>query len=27
MLRDLGSWECVGRTIGDDVERLAASKH
>jgi hypothetical protein len=26
MLRDLGSWECVGKTIGDDVERLARSK-
>lgn len=26
MLADLGSWDCVGMTIGDDLERIAASK-
>lgn len=26
MFRDLGSWECVGRTIGDDIERRMREK-
>lgn len=26
MLADLGSWDCVGLTIGDDLERIAALK-
>jgi hypothetical protein len=26
LLRDLGSWACVGMTIGDDVERIARQK-
>ena len=26
MLRDLGSWACVGLTIGEDVERIAREK-
>lgn len=26
MLSDLGSWECVGLTIGDDLARMASSR-
>lgn len=26
MLADLGSWECVGKTIGDDIDRIARLK-
>lgn len=26
MLADLGSWDCVGLTIGDDLDRIAADK-